>query len=88
MDDIEIVKYVATRALCGVICKNEQHTDGVHYVIFTTLYEFIVQHVIFYAAGLWDNQTYTKLNAVQNRAYKYVLGLTQRTSNVAFEGDI
>ena len=41
-----------------------------------------------YGAGLWGLKEHQKLNAIQNRACKYFLGLPKTASNLAARGDM
>ena len=83
MDESEIVNDVAriaTRAFGGIISKYKR-TGCNLYETFTKFYESCFQPVMLYGAGLWGVKEYKTLNAVQNRACKYFLGVPKTTFN-------
>ena len=55
--------------------------------IFTKLYNTLVQSVINYGAAIWGQRRFWAINAVQQRAMKYYLGLPKRAPNAAATGD-
>ena len=77
----------AHRALGLLIAKDKSH-GGFTYEVFTKLYEVMVDSIISYGAGIWGNKVYSCINAVQNRACRYFLGLGKKSPNLALQGDM
>ena len=47
----------------------------------------LVQPIISYGASIWGQKSYSRINAVQNRAMKYFMGLPKSAPNAAAYGD-
>ena len=58
------------------------------YTCYTKCYDATVQSIIDYSAALWGTKSVTCINAVQNRACRYFLGLGRYAPNVAVDGDM
>ncbi len=59
--------------------------------MFTSLYEtlcHLVQPILNYGAGLWGTKQQRYIRNVQNKEYKFYLGVNVNTSNVAARGDM
>ena len=56
--------------------------------MFHTMLRATVQSIIDYSAAIWDTKSMSGINAVQNRACRYFLGLGRYVPNVAFNGDM
>ena len=83
-------RYVAkagNRAL-GLIIAKDKAFGGLPFRTFTKLYDTMVWSVISYAAGIWGYKQYSCINADQNRAQRYFLGVGRYTPNVAVHGDM
>ncbi len=77
----------ATRALCLVIAKCKSH-GGVHFNVFTQLYDALVQPIINYGASVWSNKEFTCISTIQHRASRYYLGLGKYAPNVGVLGEM
>ena len=83
-------RYVAkagNRAL-GLIIAKDKAFGGLAFRTFTKLYGTMVWSVISYAVGIWGQKQYSCINAVQNRAQRYFLGVGRYIPNVAVHCDI
>ena len=83
-------KYVAnsaTRAL-GLIIAKDKAAGGLPYEVFTKLFDTIVWPTINYGAAIWGTKDYSCINAVQNRACRYFLGVGKYTPNNGVNGDM
>ena len=58
------------------------------YTCYTKCYDATVQSIVDYSAALWGTKSVTCINAVQNRACRYFLGLGRYAPNVAVNGDM
>ena len=89
-------KYVAnsaTRALGLVISKDKAAVrggggGGLPYEVFTKLFDTIVWPTINYGSDIWGTKDYSCINAVQNRACRYFLGVGKYTPNNGVNGDM
>jgi len=83
-------KYVAasaTRAL-GLLISKFKVMGGMPYNVYTQLYETMVWPVISYGAAIWGTKEYSSINAVQNRACRFFLGVGRYTPNAAVNGEM
>lgn len=90
LDFHEIAKTVAmsaSRAL-GLIISKSKVFGGFHYSTFTKLYDTCVWPIISYSAPIWGDKSYSCINAVQNRAMRFYLGIGKYTSNAAVLGEM
>jgi len=90
LDYSKTAKYVAqsaSRALGLVIAKCKS-AGGYTFNVFTKLYESIVLPVICYSSCIWGVRNYSCINAVQNRAMRFYLGLGKYAPNDAIIGDM
>ena len=74
-------KYVAQasqRALGLLIAKSKAH-GGLPYTVFTKLYDALVQPIMDYGAAIWGHKPHSCIQAVQNRAMRFHLGVGRRT---------
>ena len=55
---------------------------------FHKCYESLVQSVIDYSSAVWGTRSYSWIDAVQNRACRYFLGLGKYAPNQAINGDM
>ena len=75
-------KYVAqsaSRAL-GLLISKCKLAGGFPYNVFTKLYDSVVSPVINYGACIWGFKSCSCINAVQNRAQRFFLGVGKYTS--------
>jgi len=77
----------ASRAL-GLLISKCKLVGGVPYNVFTKLYDSIVWPVISYCAGIWGIKQYSCIDAVQNRAMRFFLGVGKYTPNAAVIGEM
>lgn len=77
----------ANRAL-GLVIAKCKILGGVSYGVFTKLYDSMVSSIIEYGAGIWGTKNYSCINAIQNRACRFFLGVGKYTPNNAILGDI
>jgi hypothetical protein len=77
----------AQRALGALIAKDKSQ-GGMPYLLFTKLYDTLVQPVIYYGAAVWGQREFSCINAVQNRACRYYLGVGKFTPVDALRGDM
>ena len=77
----------ATRALGSIIVKFKA-LGGISYNCFKKLYESSVEPILKYAAGVWGTKEYKVINTVQNKAARFILGVQQKTPNLATVGDL
>ena len=83
----KLVAQSASRAL-GLLIAKCKSAGGMPYDVFTKLYDSMVWPVIAYGAAVWGDKTYSCINAVQNRAMRFFLGVGKYTSNAAVSGDM
>ena len=77
----------AHRALAVLIAKSKIN-GGMPFRIFSKLYNSLVMPIITYGAAVWGFKEYSSINAVQNRASRFFLGLGKSTPNAALHGEI
>ena len=77
----------ASRALVLVIYKCKLN-GGLPYKCYTKLYDSLVWPIIEYGASIWGTTNRSCIDAVQNRASRYHLGVGKYTPNLAVQGDI
>ena len=77
----------ASRAL-GLVIYICKLNGGLPFKCFTKLYDSLVWPIIEYGASIWGTTTRSCINAVQNRASRYHLGVGKYTPNLAVQGDI
>ena len=83
-------KYIAqsaTRAL-GLLISKFKVLGGMPYEVFTGLYDNMVWSTISYGAAIWGTKEFSAINAVQNRAIRFFLGVGRYTPNVAVGGEM
>ena len=77
----------AHRAL-GLLLAKVKAAGGIPLDIFTKLYCGCVQPVIDYGAAVWGQRSFSSINAVQNRAMRFFLGVSKSTPNAAIQGEL
>ena len=77
----------ANRAL-GLVIAKCKILGGVCYDVFVKLYESLVCPIVEYGASIWGTRKYTCINAIQNRACRFFLGVGKYTPNVAVTAEM
>jgi CDP-diglyceride synthetase len=60
----------------------------VSFLIHIQLYDSLVWSIISYGAAIWGTKEYSCINAVQNRAMRFYLGVGKYTPNLSVIGDM
>jgi len=77
----------ASRALGG-ICSKFKNVNGFGFPTLTALFDAGVSPILDYASGIWGYQSYTQIDAVQNKAIRFYLGVHRFATNNAINGDV
>lgn len=77
----------ASRAL-GLVISKFKSAGGLSYNVFTKLYDSYVWSTISYGASIWGTKEFSCINAVQNRACRFFLGVGKYTPNNGVNGDM
>ncbi len=77
----------AGRALSLLIAKTKAY-GGMPYEYFTKLYDSLIHPILDYGASISETKEFSCVNAVQNRASHYYMGVSKYTPNGAVHGDI
>ena len=77
----------ASRALGLVIYKCKSN-GGFPYQCFTKLYDSLVWPIIDYGSSIWETTKRSCIEAVQNRACRFFMGVGKYTPNLAVQGDM
>ncbi len=83
----KVVAQSASRAL-GLLISKDKAAGGMPFECYTKCYDCIVQATIDYGAPVWGTSTFSSIDAVQNRACRYFLGLGKYAPNNAVSGDM
>ncbi len=86
-DMAKSVAQSATTALGLVIAMCKAH-EGVHFNVFTQLYDALVQPIINYGASVWGNKEFTCISTIQHRTSQYYLGLGKYAPNAGVLGEM
>ena len=78
---------VAGRALGSLIHKYRA-ADGLPFSVYEKLYHSCVVSIVDYCAGVWGSESYLKCNTIHNRAIRAYLGVHNKSSNLAINGDV
>ena len=81
------VSQSASRAL-GLLIAKYKCIGGMSYDVFSKLYDTLVWPVISYGAAIWGSKSFSCINAVQNRAMRFFLGVGKYTPTAAVSGDM
>ena len=65
-----------------------RHTEVYHIPVFTKLYDSLVQPILDYSAAIWGHKAHSCIQAVQNQAIWFYLGVGRRTPTVALQGEL
>lgn len=77
----------ANRAL-GLVISKYKAFGGLPFSTYSKLYDSIVWSTISYGAAIWGDREFTSINAVQNRAERFFMGVGRYTPNAAVNGDM
>ena len=83
----KIVSQSAGRAL-GLLIAKFKALGGMPYNVFTKLYDSLVWPVISYGAAIWGDRSFSCIDAIQNRAMRFFLGVGKYTPTAAVSGDM
>lgn len=83
----KMVSQSASRAL-GLLIAKFKIMGGMPFDVYSKLYDTMVWPVISYGAAVWGDQTYSCIEAVQNRAMRFFLGVGRYTPTAAVSGDM
>ena len=83
----DIPSHIYSRAL-GLLISKDKVFGGMPFECFTQCYGATVQSIIDYSAAIWGTKSMSCINAVQNRACRYFLGLGRYAPNAAINGDM
>jgi len=78
----------SARRELGLLIAKCKLAGGVPYNVFTKLYDAVVWSVVSYGAAIWCFRSFSCLNAVNNRAMRYYLGVGKYTPNTALAGEM
>ena len=85
--DFPVTARVVAGAL-GLLISKDKIQGGMPYKVFTKLYNALVQCIIDYGVAIWGYKEFSSINAVQNRACRYFLGVGKYTPTAAVQGDM
>ena len=77
----------ASRAL-GLDISKYKVFGGLPFSTFSKLFDSIVWSTINYGAAIWGDREFSCINAVQNRAERFFMGVGRYTNNAAVSGDM
>ena len=83
----KLVSQSAGRAL-GLLIAKFKSLGGMPFDVYSKLYDSLVWPVIAYGAALWGDRTFACIDAVQNRAMRFYLGVGRYTPTAAVAGDM
>ena len=61
---------------------------GMPFDVFTKLFDSLVWPIISYGAAIWGSKSFSCINAVQNRARRFFLGVGKYTPTAAVFGEM
>lgn len=83
----KVVGKSASRALGLPIAKCKANR-GFQFNVFTKLFDTMVWSVVDYVSAIWGTQQFPCINAVQNRAMRFCMGVGKYTPHLAVAGDM
>ena len=83
----KLVAQSAGRAL-GLLIIKFKSLGGMPFDGYSKLYDSLVWPVMAYGAALWGDRTFACIDAVQNRAMRFYLGVGRNTPTAAVAGDM
>ncbi len=84
---VKMIAQSASRAL-GLLIAKDKSFGGMPFVCYTKCYDAIVQATLNYGAPVYGTNSYSCVEAIQNRACRYFLGLGKYAPNPAINGDM
>ena len=84
---VKMIAQSASRAL-GLLIAKDKALGGMPYQCFSKCYDAIVQSTLNYGAPIYGTSAFSCIDAVQNRACRYFLGLGKYAPNTAINGDM
>ena len=81
------VAAAAQRSL-GLLIAKARCIGGLPFECYTKLYNSLVQPVIDYGVSIWGYSSFSCIEAVQNRAVRFFLGVHCKAPNTATQGDM
>ena len=90
LDTKEIVGKVnlAARRALGCLISKAKALGGLSYNTYTYLYDTLVAPVMDYSSCIWGSEHYNTLEATQNNALRFFLGVGRSYPIVALQGDM
>ena len=82
-----MVAQSASRAL-GLLIAKCKSLGGMPFNVVTKLYDALVWPVIAYGAAIWGDRAFSCIDAVQNQAMRFYLGVGRYTPTAAVAGDM
>ena len=83
----KMVSQAAGRAL-GLLISKYKTLGGMPFDVYNKLYDVLVWPVIAYWAAVWGDRSYSCIEAIQNRAMRFYLGVGRYTPSAGVAGDM
>ena len=83
----KMVSQAAGRAL-GLLIAKYKTLGGMPFDVYNKLYDALVWPVIAYGAAVWGDRSYSCIEAIQNRAMRFYLGVGRYTPSAGVAGDM
>ena len=83
----KVVSQSANRAL-GLLISKVKAMGGVSYNCYIKLFDSLVWPVINYGAAIWGTRSYPCIDAVCNRACRFLIGVCQQAPVATIQGDM
>ena len=84
---VKMVAQSACRAL-GLLIAKYKSMGGMPYRVYSKLYDSMVWSVIAFGAAVWGDKTFSRIDAVHNRAMRFFVGLGKYAPTAAVSGDM
>lgn len=72
----------------GLLIAKSKALGSMPYDVFVKLYDSMVWPVISYGASIWGNRSFSCIDAIQNRAMRFYLGVGRYTPTAALYGEL
>ena len=83
----KMVSQAAGRAL-GLLIAKYKTLGGMPFDVYNKLYDALVWPVIAYGADVWGDRPYSCIEAIQNQAMRFYLGVSRYTPSAGVAGDM
>ena len=83
----KLVPQAAGRAI-GLVIAKYKTLGGMPFDVYNKLYVALVWPVIAYGAAVWGDISYSCIEAIQNRAMRFYLGVGRYTPSAGVAGDM